>query len=127
MNKLLFAIIFMLLASSALSEDRPRVVSIINLIATPERYDGLLVSVQGYFTTSPMTLYVNEGSARRFDTVSGVDVIDATDDARFAKSRCHRSYVRMVGKFQEYKDMKDLYFIEPVRIDQVHGDKECVQ
>lgn len=127
MRKISVFFLLVVLNSTVLSEERARAVSIINLIATPERYDGSRVSVHGYFSIAPLKLYLDEGAAKRLDGASGIDVVDTSDDGKIAKSQCDKSYVRMVGWFREYGERPGLFYIKPMRIDQMHDDLECIQ
>lgn len=79
-------------------------ISLISLIATPERYVDSRVIVSGFHETGhePPILYLSREQARVDDWTSGVLLYETVDGRRFSSlDGCHDRYVKVVGRFAE--------------------------
>ena len=89
---------------SANSGDGPdRVVSLINLIVTPEKYEGIAIRVSG-FLSSTGSLCLTREYAAMLD-VGAVHVLDQTPGA-FLRNHCVDSYAMVEGTFRRSRELK---------------------
>jgi hypothetical protein len=94
---------FLLLGSRAAARDEPVSVSMIELIAYPEKFDRKTVSVVGYLTPveeehRTAILFLHREDADQWLHSNGVLVI-ASDDMMRRKEQLYGMYVRIVGVF----------------------------
>jgi hypothetical protein len=91
--------------TSGLGQDRPRLVSLIQLIANPEQFDGTLVSAQGYLVRvggdhdiTAHFLYLHKEDA---DNQLGNSIlVVANDQMRRDQEKIDHMYVRLIGTFR---------------------------
>ena len=81
---------------------QPTVVSLIQLIATPERFDGKMVSVVGFLGVDPeeARLYVNEEDYKQYIPGNGVWV-DENKQMQTDIELIDLHYVTLVGVFKQ--------------------------
>ena len=88
----------------------PTVVSVIQLIATPEKYDGKLVSVIGFLRLEHegYLLYL---SKQDYDNVVLADAlwVDATEDMGRRRGQLELRYVKIVGTFRAGHEKRNLF------------------
>ncbi|MFC1855052.1 hypothetical protein ACFL2A_00735 [Thermodesulfobacteriota bacterium] len=125
MKKMVLLFIFIILSthsSLALSEEKennkPLDVGIINLIATPEKYDGKKVAVSGfgYFVGSEDDgIYLTEDIMKRFifNNAIGITAYDDNEINRKLKNESHLEYTKIVGTFQLSKPKVHLFSFFP--------------
>jgi hypothetical protein len=89
------------------SQPKPVSVSLIQLIATPERFDGRVVTVQGFLTLGAHpeffgqepVLYVNEEDADNLLALNSVWLVPS-DQMRRDREKINHMYVRLTGLFR---------------------------
>lgn len=75
-------------------------VSLVQLLASPERFAGKHISVVGYFAVGPnVHLYLTEAHARVFDHNSSIALNDESADGSLTQSSCAGGFVRVDGEF----------------------------
>src|SRR5262245_22372397 len=74
-----------------------RIVSLIELIVTPEKYDGVSISVSGFLSSMGLLSLTREYAAML--DVGAVPVIDQTSDG-FLINHCFDSYAVVEGTFR---------------------------
>ncbi len=81
---------------------QPTGVSIINLIATPERYDGKMISVVGFLSieSEDARLYLGQEDYRRNNMGNGI-FIDANKEVTSDIETKDLHYVGLVGVFRQ--------------------------
>ena len=107
---------------SALAEDQPVPVSIIQLIATPEKFDGRLVTVIGFLGIGERAfLCLHREDAEHLLASNSVAVIPSEEMKRH-REQLNRMYVRIVGVFHtvsaeggwlvsQIRDIKQCYVV----------------
>jgi hypothetical protein len=101
MNKKLLAVIagLSLLAPSAAGQSRPEPVSMIQLIAVPQKFNGKLVSVMGLLGYGEFpVLWVNELDAKHALFLNTVRISPSKEMAR-ERDTINLKYVTIVGVF----------------------------
>jgi hypothetical protein len=107
-------------ASSAVADPKPIDVSIQQLVATPQRYNGERVSVSGYFDTVETHACDLRATRRRPTDNAGLISIDMPPGSEAALQRLTHTFTevvraRIVGTFQ-YR------YVGPIKETAVHGD-----
>ena len=95
----------LLLASSiAPGQDRPKPTTLIELLANPEKFDGVTVTVLGYFVfddrehdISAYFLYLNREDAENL--LGDAVVVVPTEQMRRDKEKLDRMFVMLTGRF----------------------------
>jgi hypothetical protein len=120
--KILFLVACICLAGEAFSqENRPEYVSMLSLISTPERYEGKIIKVRGYFfhSSPSQNLLFNNSE----DTRGGIDknslwIYGFPEDIPIPKEYvenagkrpsfpdAHAKHVTVVGRFRRYMKFK---------------------
>jgi uncharacterized Zn ribbon protein len=79
----------------------PTIVSMINLIATPEKFDGKMVSVVGFLAieTEDARLYLSEEDYRHYIAENGV-FVDVNGEVTKNMEKADGHYVSLVGVFK---------------------------
>lgn len=105
-------ILLLLSWSSSLSASEPATgtraeteeigVSLVRLLATPARYEGVLIDVTGYLDERGL-LFLTKDHAEVFDVETAIRFADPTKDGRILNS-CVGSYARVVGTFSLRKN-----------------------
>lgn len=93
------------------SRDGPYLVSLVRLIATPEKFAGLRVQVIGYLG-KPLQLYLTEKHAEVEDFWSGIEIFDPSEDGSLTRSSCVGNWVKVTGTL--YRRQNGLYALWPV-------------
>jgi hypothetical protein len=95
-------LVFLLTAPHFLAQDRPMGVSLVQLIATPEKFDGKTVTVRGYLVSvggrgdiGAHFLYLNREDAENM--LGNAVVVVASDQMRRDEEKVNRMYVTLVG------------------------------
>ena len=90
---------------TAISQTRPTTISLIQLLASPQKFDGKAVMVQGFlrFYRQPkhglnVSLYVHEEDAKNLLVSNAVLVIPSKQMLR-DEEKLDRTYVRMTARF----------------------------
>lgn len=88
----------------------PVTVSIIQLIATPERFDGKLVSVTGFLRLEheAYLLYLNKNDYENV-LIENALWVDATEEMGKDKKNLELKYVRIIGTFRSGHEKRNLY------------------
>jgi len=88
----------------------PAVVSVIQLIATPEKFDGKLISVIGFLRLEHegYLLYLSKND---YDNVVLANAlwVDATEDMGKNREKLELRYVKLVGTFRAGHEKRNLY------------------
>lgn len=93
--------------SAEVGQDRPRPVSLIQLIATPEKFDGKKVSIIGFLTLGehpeffgqqPM-LFLHEEDAKNILRANALWVVP-NDQMRQDREKINQEYVIVTGRFR---------------------------
>lgn len=98
----LASLMLIVVLSAAPIEDRAKPVSVIELIAFPDKFDGKTVAVTGYLTLGERAeLYLHEEDARNLlpNSLS----VDTTSQMRRDHEKLDREYVTLKGKFIKAK------------------------
>ena len=107
----------LLAAASAFGQDRPRPVSLIQLLSTPEKFDGKIVTVTGFLAMSPHPeffgqqpiLYVHQVDAENVLVANSVLVV-ASEQMRRDREKLDGMYVTLTGLFRAIRaDSQDSY------------------
>jgi len=100
-------------------------VSLVELLAVPEKYDGKEIAVIGYLKdTTSLDLYLSRDHAKILDLESSIQVIDTTPDGLLFQSSCAPNYVRVKGTFIKRADsMYVIAYIKSVSI--IESLKTC--
>src|SRR5580704_10817931 len=93
---------FLLTAPTFLAQDQPIPVSLVQLIATPEKFDGKLVIVRGYLEsvgarhdiTAHLLYLSREDAENRLDNAV---VVVASEQMRRDEEKINRMYVTLTG------------------------------
>lgn len=102
-----FAIVLTLLSAITYGQSRPRPASVVALIASPEKFDGKLINVQGflqYYQEKPHSpnrvfLFLHQEDAKN-GLMSNVVVVVPSPEMIRQKERLDREYVTITGMFQ---------------------------
>lgn len=86
------------ISSMALPHE-PESVSLVSLLARPDRHEGKFVSAMGYFSPWDVGLYLTSGHSDARDMTSMVSVMDHTIDASIIRSDCAEAFARVEGTF----------------------------
>lgn len=100
----------------SLRPDRPKPVSLIQLIANPEKFDGKLVAVNGFlslgehpeFVGQQPILYMNQEDAKNLLLGNSVWVVPS-DQMRRDQEKIDRMYVTLTGLFRAARTGTDSY------------------
>jgi hypothetical protein len=89
----------------------------LDLLTTPEKFEGHVVYVMGYLKLSgELRIYLTRDHAEISDRRSSIVVVDTTDDASLTLSTCPSNYVDVTGEFKKFPDgMFGLIDIRKVR------------
>jgi hypothetical protein len=120
LSRRLLAAALLVTASSAVADSKPVVVSIQQLIATPQRYNGKRVSVTGYFDTTETHACDLRATKHRPDDnrqLINIEIPPGSDDAlkRLTHDFTKVVRARVIGTFQ-YR------YVGPIKETPVHGD-----
>ena len=93
-------------------------VSLIELLAVPEKFNGKEISVIGYLNgTITFDLYLSRDHANILDRESSIEIIDNTPDGSLIQSSCASNYVQVKGTFKKRADsMYVIAYIKSVSI-----------
>jgi hypothetical protein len=98
------ALLFSLLLGPALGQDRPVSVSLIQLIANPDKFDGALVSVRGYLLRmggnhdiAAHLLFLHKEDAE--NELGNSVLVVPSDQMRRDQEKILRMYVTLVGTY----------------------------
>ena len=91
-------------------------VSLVQLLVTPEKYDGKDITVIGYLKhTITLQLYLTRDHANMLDKRSSITILDNTSDGSLLQSSCAPSYVQIRGTFKRIKySMYVIYDVKEV-------------
>lgn len=90
----------LLMACDSSDSDATRVVSLVGLLATPEKFIGEKVAVRGYLARhGGLNLYLTSEHAAAYDSASSLIVLDPTEGAALTQSPCADSFVEIRGTF----------------------------
>ena len=97
----LIVISALILAAPAHSSQRNEMpVSLVQLLANPQKYEHRFVWVIGYLERLPnLMLYLTKNHARIFDIASAIDIHDTTAGGELILSTCVSNWVRVRGVF----------------------------
>ncbi len=103
-RSLALALALIVLASISASQGRsarPLAVSVIQLIASPDKYDGKVVAVIGFLNLQYEgdAIYLHREDYRN-DILADALWVDTTENMRMNKEILQQKYVRVVGKFR---------------------------
>jgi hypothetical protein len=112
---------WILAASSAVADSKPIDVSVQQLVAAPQQFNGKRVSVSGYFDTTETHACDLRATKKRPDDnrqLINIEVPPGTDDTlrRLTHNFTKVVRARIVGTFQ-YK------YVGPIKETPVHGDR----
>lgn len=97
-------------SETATAPTRPPVVSIVQLIATPEKFDGKLVSVIGFLRLEHegYLLYLGKED---YDNVVLANAlwVDATEEMGKNREKLELKYVKIVGTFRAGHEKRNLF------------------
>jgi hypothetical protein len=86
-------------------QDRPKPTTLIELLANPEKFDGVTVTVRGYFVSndpkhdiSAYFLYLNREDAENL--LGDAVVVVPTEQMRRDKEKLDRMFVMLTGRFR---------------------------
>ncbi len=112
---LLVALVMLLLAcvcssKTATAPASPPVVSIVQLIATPEKFDGKLISVIGFLRLEHEGYLLYLGK-EYYDNVVLANAlwVDATEDMGKNREKLELKYVKIVGTFRAGHEKRNLF------------------
>lgn len=124
MKKLLFTLVFMCISVSSYGsclkfQHQQCIISIINLISTPEKFHDEIVLVHGVFKIkgSKALLYLNSEMAG-FDSIPNRLVIELTNEQKKKFSNLNGQFVQIKGTFvyrNEVLGISDSGFITSVK------------
>ena len=100
--KFAIGIVFLstLLSFTAVAVDEARPVSLVQLIANPDKFNGKLVVVFGYLRLSERpALYLHEDDAAN-SLMTNALWIDSTESMRQHRTELSQRYVKIVGRFR---------------------------
>jgi hypothetical protein len=99
----------LLAGSAAVGQDRPKPVSLIQLIATPEKFNGKLVSVQGLlgYDEHPV-LWVHEEDAKHWLGTNSIRV-SPNEEMHRNKEKINHMYVTVIGVFRAARTGTESY------------------
>ncbi len=88
---------------SSAENSEPIQASLIQLIASPEKYDGKLVEVIGFtsFEFEDLSLYLSENDHTYFNKLNSVNLVNLPSGTKSSRWYCHMAYCIVVGKFQQ--------------------------
>ena len=90
-------------------QDRPKPVSLIQLIATPEKFDGKLVSVDGLLGLDEHpVLWVHEEDAKHWLIANSVR-ISPSEEMHRDKGKINHMYVSLTGMFRAARAGNESY------------------
>jgi hypothetical protein len=110
---LILALIVLASISSPQSRPaRPIAVSMIQLIATPDKYDGKIVAVTGFLNLQYEgdAIYLHREDYRN-DILENSFGVDTTEDMRKNKETLQQKYVRIVGAFHAGQGLRYKSFL----------------
>jgi len=83
------------------SDENAEEVSIIQLIANPEKYEGKIIAVQGFLSleVEGQAIYLNKNDYEYFNRKNGITVLASIQDGE--KKELHLKEVKVIGKFQK--------------------------
>jgi hypothetical protein len=131
---LLVAIGFAILVSPTLSiavmsADSDRLewrTSVVKLLASPEEFNGQIISVIGYLRYgSTLRLYLSRDHAKVRDFESSIAVIDKTEGATLIHSSCRDKYVRASGRFRRLDNGVEYGLADVVRVQNADDSQVC--
>ncbi len=98
------AFAFLLLSSNILAQERPTRVSIIQLIATPERFDGKLVGTYGFLALGweASVLWLHKEDSDNLLSANAL-WLDPSPEMRRNASEIALKYVTIVGVFRAFQ------------------------
>jgi hypothetical protein len=125
----------LLFGPMAVAEEEPVPVSVIQLIATPERFDGKLISVTGFLVMGERAfLCLHREDAEHMLASNSFSVI-RTEEMRRNEEKLNGMYVRIVGVFHtvpakggwlisQINDIKQCYVVsDPTRPRDLYGKR----
>ena len=120
LSRRLFAAAWILAASSAVAHSKPIDVSIQQLVATPQRFNGKRVSVIGYFDTTEIHACDLRGTKTRPNDNTHLINIEIPSGSEAALKRMTHNFTKLVrahivGTFQ-YR------YVGPIKETPVHRD-----
>jgi len=105
--KLITLFISLLSLNGCMEDDGLYSASLIQLIATPEKFIGKTVYFQGYFDTASfgVGVYLTEKDAKMYNTASSISLMDVVmDQSDWKKFKCDHMHVTVKGKFDVPKE-----------------------
>lgn len=107
--------IFMVNQKAFCEEKSYRVVSLIQLIATPDKYVNKYISVQGYYGGIPIHLYLTKDHADIGDYFSAIQLVDDVPSRKgsMPASSCRYNYIMVNGLFLQIPN-KSSYIIRDI-------------
>ena len=120
LSRRLFTAAWVLAASSAVAHSKPIDVSIQQLVATPQRFNGKRVSVIGYFDTNEIHACDLRGTKTRPNDNTHLINIEIPSGSEAALKRITHNFTKLVrahvvGTFQ-------YTYVGPIKETPVHGD-----
>jgi hypothetical protein len=111
---LLVTLVLLLSASICASESAatsPMVVSVIQLIATPEKFEGKLISVIGFLRLEHPEGYLLYLHKEDYDNVELANAlwVDATEEMGKNRGKLELKYVKIVGTFRAGHEKRNLF------------------
>lgn len=112
--------------SVATSGEQERIaVSLVSLLATPERFEGKFVHVVGYLTSGPaLHLYLSKEHAKIFDLPSSIFINDTSPGGTLTQSSCEGRFVRVRGVFGRYEGVQPA-IVEVAQVDDLETHETC--
>lgn len=105
-----------LVVTSLIAQERPKPISLIQLIATPEKFDGRQVTVNGFlllgenpdFVGQQPLIYIHQEDARNLILANSVRVMPS-DQMRRDREKIDHVYVTLTGTFHAARQGTDSY------------------
>lgn len=122
-------------ASVSGAEERPVPVSVIQLIATPERFDGKLIVVTGFLVMTERTALCLHREDAEHEQASNSFSVIPTSEMRRDQEKLNGMYVRIVGVFHttpaeggwlvtQIREIRECYVVsDPARPHELHGKR----
>jgi hypothetical protein len=107
--------------TAAFAQRQPKIVSLIQLIASPQKFDGNLISVHGYLVrvgekhdTSATFLYLHKEDAD--NKLDNSILVGSSEHARNDLRELDRKYVTLTGTFRAVPAANDSYIAEITQV-----------
>ncbi len=125
----------LLIAPAAVAEPKAIPVSVIQLVATPEKFDGKLISVTGFLVmTERALLFLHREDAEHGQASNSFSVIPS-QEMRHSQEKLNGMYVRIVGVFHtvpaeggwvvsQLREIRECYVVsDPARPQELYGKR----